>query len=280
MSNSADLKRVAGNFHKHAAEYDQYASVQKMVVSRLLKLIDLHLERPPERFLDIGCGTGNLLVSLAERFPASQPFGIDLAFNMARTAAANSGQNVVVINGNAEELPFAESIFDLIVSASTFQWVKNLDLCLAECFRALKVGGLLCVAFFGGNTLHELHQSYRASIEKKFGADDVRMARLHTFRNADDVRPLLEKSGFYQGMIFSEIEMEYHDDVAGLLRSIKKIGAATAGSPAAGDGLGWRGIMAETQKYYRENFQVAGRIPATYEVVYLLARKKNSISIK
>jgi hypothetical protein len=34
------------------------------------------------------------------------------------------------------------------------------------------------------------------------------------------------------------------------------------------------------QNHYRKNFQVAGRIPATYEVVYLLARKEASISIK
>jgi len=273
VSKTADIKRVADNFHRHAAEYDRYASVQKLVVSRLLQLVDSHLEGAPENFLDIGCGTGNLLNALGKRFPASQPFGIDLAFNMALAASANCGPEAVIINANAEELPFAGSGFDLIVSASTFQWINNLDLCLAECYRTLKDGGLFCAAFFGGKTLHELHQSYRNTIEKYFGANDERIARLHKFMKVDDVRPLLENSGFSQVMVFSEIETEYHDDVAGLLRSIKKIGAATANSHAAGNGLGWRGVIAEMQDHYTKKYQVAGRIPATYEVVYLLARK-------
>lgn len=273
MNNTAEINRVAENFHRHAGEYDRYASVQKLVVSRLLQLIGSNLEDWPERFLDVGCGTGNLLAALGNKYPASQPFGIDLAFNMALAASAGCGRNdVSIINGNAEELPFAESSFDLIVSASTFQWVNKLDQCLTECFRTLKNGGLFCAAFFGGKTLHELQQSYRKAVEMHFGVDDPRLERLHRFRDLDQVRPLFEKSGFSQVVIFSEIETEYHQDVAGVLRSIKKIGAATASSHA-GAGLGWRGILTDMQDYYRKKYKVAGKIPATYEVVYLIGRK-------
>ena len=43
-----------------------------------------------------------------------------------------------------------------------------------------------------------------------------------------------------------------------------------------GGGLGWRRILDETSRMYQERFQSGGAIPATYEVFYLVARKRSS----
>ena len=76
---------------------------------------------------------------------------------------------------------------------------------------------------------------------------------------------------FEQVILSTETEKEWYDDVTSLLRSIKSIGAG----PVAGGsttGLGWRGIINKTSQLYRERYGHDGRVPATYEVLYLYAR--------
>ena len=78
-------------FHRQAAVYDQYATVQKRVVDRLISLVTHHGEGPPSRVLDVGCGTGQLLSTLRLMYPQARLHGLDLAFNMTRCAAERLG---------------------------------------------------------------------------------------------------------------------------------------------------------------------------------------------
>ena len=160
--NTQDVrKRIGRGFDLHAGEYDRHAFVQKRVVAALDGLVSTHLNGAPRRLLDIGCGTGAVLAALAGRYPAAQLCGLDLAFNMCLQAAGQFGAAAQLVNGDAECLPFRDGSFDLIVSASTLQWVQRLDSCFKECLRVLTPGGLMCAAFFGGRTLWELQESYR-----------------------------------------------------------------------------------------------------------------------
>ena len=121
-----DRNRVHAAFHCHAAEYETYASVQRQVVARLLALLER--ERPaPRSALDIGCGTGMLLRELARRFPDATLAGIDLAPGMVAAAVeALAGHGRPELrHGDAEQLPFPDGSFDLVVSTSTFQWLEQ-----------------------------------------------------------------------------------------------------------------------------------------------------------
>jgi len=270
---AGDRMRIGRAFHRRAEEYDLHASVQRRVVARLEQLVTAHQPQTPERLLDIGCGTGSMLSALHERYPQSGQFGIDLAFNMIRRSVFQVNDKALFVNGDAERLPFGHGVFDLVVSASTFQWLERLDPCLEECRRVLRGDGMLCVAFFGGRTLWELQESYREAVTMRFGADDDRQGRLHRFRGRDEVQDAVSRLGFDQVMIASETEMEYHADVPELLRSIKAIGAATASRSDAGGGLGWRGLLNDMANIYRGRFLNGGLIPATYEVIYVVARR-------
>ena len=273
MAAQSDRQRIGRAFHRHAAEYDRYASVQKRVVVRLERLLEAHLPRTPQRALDIGCGTGALLTVLSRHYPHASLVGLDLAFNMARQSAAHLREKALLVNGDAERLPFQDGMFDLVVSASTLQWVDRLDCCFQQCHRVLRDKGLLCAAFFGGGTLWELRECYRDAVTNRFGAGDERQNRMHRFRNRDEVRQVMSGLGYDPVLIAAETEMEYHSDVAGLLRSIKSIGAATTSRNDTGGGLGWRGLLADMANIYQERFLEGGMIPATYEVIYVVARK-------
>ncbi len=276
MNRGDDRKRIGRGFHRQAGEYDQHAVVQKRVVANLSRLVKTHCSQAPQRTLDIGCGTGGMLSSLYKLYPHTQLCGLDLAFNMALRSATRLGPAAMLVNGDAECLPFGDASFDLVVSASTFQWVQRLDNSFQECLRVLTPGGLFCAAFFGGKTLWELQECYREALASRSRDNDNRSGRLQRFKGIADVRSVLDSLGFSQAVVATETEMDYHPDVPALLRSIKGIGATTPARTDSGGGLGWRGLLNDMVAIYRSRFQRNGMVPATYEVIYIIARKSGA----
>jgi malonyl-CoA O-methyltransferase len=267
-----DRNKVGRSFHRQAAEYDRYASVQKRVVSRLISLVHTHAFRVPETILDIGCGTGQLLSALREQYPHSRLYGLDLAYNMTQCASERLGTDVLFVNADAESLPFRNKSIDLLVSTSTLQWLDTLDVFFMQAHRVISSNGMLCAAFFGGKTLCELRECFREVVEQRMGGTNAHAERLHRFMGRPAVEKALEQADFDRAIIISEIETEYYSDVHDLLRSIKRIGAGTSNQGGSKGGLGWKGILNETSRLYRERYGIAGKIPATYEVVYVLAQ--------
>jgi ubiquinone/menaquinone biosynthesis C-methylase UbiE len=102
----------------------------------------------PQRVLDVGCGTGYLLRLLAEQYPrATELAGIDAAPAMIETAeqAAND-QRMRFTVGVAEQLPFPDGAFDLVVSTTSFDHWADQQAGLGECARVLAPGGHLMLA--------------------------------------------------------------------------------------------------------------------------------------
>lgn len=274
METVRDTHSVSGAFNRHAPEYDRHASVQKRVIGRLVQLVQSHLSAAPASVLDIGCGTGLLLDSLRRLYPESRLSGLDLAYSMLCRSRERLGPGVTLVQADAGLLPFRRGSTDLLVSTSTLQWLADLDGFFQECHRVMSSDSLLCIAFFGGNTLRELRECCRYMVERFGERGNVLLNRLHTFREMAEVKQSLERAGFDGALLTSEIEIEYHADMFELLRSIKNIGAGA--HRHGGGGLGWRRILDETSRMYQERFQSGGAIPATYEVFYLVARKRSS----
>ncbi|HBA87560.1 MAG TPA: malonyl-[acyl-carrier protein] O-methyltransferase BioC [Geobacter sp.] len=265
MAAKIDRQKVRDSFHRQATDYDRHAVVQRRVVERVVELLQAE-QVAPARLLDIGAGTGRLLARLTDRYPEASAVGVDLAPGMCRTAAANlAGRSVAIRNADAEHLPFEAASFDLVLSTSTYQWLATLDLAFAEAHRVLQPGGLFCFALFGERTLFELRDSYQAVLGG--GAD-----RSHSFFTNAEVLAALERAGFCAPRVHSELEVELHLGVPELLRSLKKIGAGST-APVAAKGLSERRIMLDMMEAYRRNFGREDGIPASYDVVYGVARK-------
>jgi len=102
----------------------------------------------PARILDVGCGTGLLLRELARRLPdAAELTGVDAADGMIGQALARAADpRLRFIRGVAEQLPFDDAAFDLVVSTTSFDHWADQRAGLTECHRVLVHGGLFVLA--------------------------------------------------------------------------------------------------------------------------------------
>jgi len=265
-----DRKRVRESFGRQARDYESHASVQKRVLAGFLELLKQERVRP-RCILDVGSGTGMLLHSLREVYRDACAVGVDLAPEMSRKAreSLKTDMHTHLLTGDAEHLPLPDSSFDLVVSTSAFQWLNELDTAFGEVYRVLSPGGVFCFALFGERTLYELRSSFRrAVVEGGHAGKD----RTHDFFSLKDVEAALNRSGFSTSAVTSHMERDLHNDVAALLRSLKRIGAGNA-SPNAPRGLAGKRVMHDMVEIYRVSYGSDEGIPATYEICYGIGRK-------
>jgi ubiquinone/menaquinone biosynthesis C-methylase UbiE len=105
------------------------------------------LEAPPRQVLDVGTGTGSAAFIVAERFPAAQIVGVDLAGGMLaearRKIPTGLADRVRFDEADAERLPFADASFDLVTLANMIPFFDELA-------RVLAPGGTIVFSFSAG----------------------------------------------------------------------------------------------------------------------------------
>ncbi|KIH77018.1 malonyl-CoA O-methyltransferase [Geoalkalibacter ferrihydriticus] len=259
------LRQVREHFSCHAADYDRFAKVQKIVAARL---VDEALPLADSgRVLDVGTGTGEVGRCLLEQNPDLSLVICDIAPGMTRHAAAVL-PGALAVDCDAQLLPFASGAFSLALSASVYQWMNDLPQAFGEAQRILAAGGLFAFALFGAQTLHELRYSHRQAVAE---VNALGRSHVQEFPGREGVGEALAATDFRILRLWSEREVEWHATVADLLRALKKIGAQNA-SDHRPPGLASRRVMQRMSEIYGERFACDGRIPATYEVIYGLAR--------
>jgi arsenite methyltransferase len=104
-----------------------------------------------EAVLDIGCGAGvDALVAAIMVGSEARVTGIDLIPEMLKRARTNlektSLKNVTFQEGSAEQLPFVDGIFDVVISNGVFNLIPDKTKALREVFRVLKSSGRFLLA--------------------------------------------------------------------------------------------------------------------------------------
>jgi ubiquinone/menaquinone biosynthesis C-methylase UbiE len=107
------------------------------------------------RVLEIGCGTGNLIVRAKRAYPHLEAIGCDpdpLALDRAQRKS-NRLNGIRFEHGYAQRLPYADGEFDRVLSS---MMLHHLDVdaktaAAAEVFRVLRPGGRLHLVDIGGD---------------------------------------------------------------------------------------------------------------------------------
>jgi arsenite methyltransferase len=104
-----------------------------------------------ERVLDLGSGAGtDSLIAVQMVGPTGWVTGIDMTpamLSKARAAATQmAATNVEFIESEAEQLPFADGSFDVVISNGVIDLIPDKDAAFAELYRVLTPGGRIQVA--------------------------------------------------------------------------------------------------------------------------------------
>ncbi len=97
------------------------------------------------RVLDLGTGTGKVLMALKKQCPDATYFGIDISGGMLAQIDHSNGFNLII--REMEDLyGFQDNDFDLVTARMSFHHSRDLRRAMSEVYRVLKPGGkfLLC----------------------------------------------------------------------------------------------------------------------------------------
>ncbi|MEI6002763.1 methyltransferase domain-containing protein [Paraburkholderia bengalensis] len=277
-----DSRRLRKIFDRRAATFDDVAFLPREIAQRMRERLD-YIKVNPAQVLDAGCGAGDDLPSLRERFPEAPVFGTDLSAAMLARAVRHDAADTSwrrflpaslgkalgsrgprFAQADFSALPFAAGAFELIWSNLALHWHSRPDLVFPEWQRVLKVNGLLMFSTLGPDTLKELRGAY-AEIEAAHGAS----SRKHVidFVDMHDLGDMLVESGFEIPVMDQETLTITYQSPESLLADVRRWGAYPFGrdaSPGAASRRMHKALLAALEARRRDD----GTIALTFEVIY------------
>jgi ubiquinone/menaquinone biosynthesis C-methylase UbiE len=140
---SSDADPVVKEYSAAARTYDEKWSFYVDATSReTMSRLSLSGK---ERVLDVGCGTGELLARLAAKYPGASLAGLDPVPAMLDMAREKLSPNVDLRVGWANELPWPDASFDVVVSCNMFHYITHPVEALREMERVLRPGGRIVI---------------------------------------------------------------------------------------------------------------------------------------
>ena len=154
--------RVGDLFASIARRYDLLNDLQSFGLHRLWKrrVVSLTDVKSGDRALDLCCGTGDIAFALARR--GAEVTGLDFSGKMLEVAqirlknskfsprsTGQNTQNLKLIQGDAEQLPFPDNSFDAVTMGYGLRNLGSWEAGLREMIRVAKPGGRIVVLDFG-----------------------------------------------------------------------------------------------------------------------------------
>ena len=150
MSTQEPYRKAAGT-DRGMSHYDLMARLGMRERSLKGRVIELAQVGAGQRLLDLGCGTGTLVLMARRRLADATVIGVDgdpTILCIARRKAQRAGILVEFDEGMAYALPYGDGTFDAVVSTLTFHHLTmdQQERTLAEVRRVLRPGGRLVIA--------------------------------------------------------------------------------------------------------------------------------------
>lgn len=144
--------------------------------------------RPFRQVVDLGCGTGEQTLSLAQRFPAAQVLGVDRSAEMLSRAPRGKAPNLRFEQSDILEVG---GEYDLIYSNAALQWLPDHPTLLAHLWTRLRPGGTLAMQV-PANHDHPSHRLLSETADE-FGAE---LGGYSRFGTAHGASPVLSPAGY------------------------------------------------------------------------------------
>lgn len=193
-------------------------------------------------------------------------------FETLRPAAANwvragYGVDRPDVIADEEVLPFADGAFDLVVSVLSLHSVNDLPGTLIQIRRTLKPDGAFIAALFGGETLRELRLAFAAAEANALGGASPRIA---PFADVRDLGGLLQRAGFALPVADVERTTIRYRNPLRLFGDLRALGETNVLVQRRPEFLSRKLLQAVLAEYTQRFSDDQGRVPATFDVIYLI----------
>ena len=182
------LQGIPKNGPTDPIEYYRRPLVGRIFRERINRGLRLLPDRRFPRALEVGYGSGAVLLSLAPGVDELHGLDLDADPTTATSILASRGMSAILRQGSVYELPYETASFDLAVSFSMFEHLHEYKRGLAEVARVLKPGGLFLLGMPAVNRLMEAgflaigfkgindhHVTTPAQVEAAFGGAGLRL---------------------------------------------------------------------------------------------------------
>jgi malonyl-CoA O-methyltransferase len=287
-----DSRLVRRIFDRRAATFGEVAFLPREIAQRMRERLE-YIKVNPSSMLDAGCGPGEDLPLLRERFAETPLVGVDLSHAMLAQALPRAvgeagwrrllpaalqrslgtrGPRLAQADFGA--LPFAAGAFDFIWSNLALHWHSRPDLVLPEWQRVLEPNGLLMFSTLGPDTLRELRGAY-AEVEAAHGLAGA--AHVIDFVDMHDLGDMLVESGFEIPVMDQETLTITYRSPESLLADVRRWGAYPHRRERAGQARGEspgpgavraRRVYSALRDALEARRRADGTIALTFEVIY------------
>jgi ubiquinone/menaquinone biosynthesis C-methylase UbiE len=127
-----------------SGDFDRVAATITIVGELLCESVDV---RPGHKVLDVATGSGNTAIAAARRFCHST--GVDYVpalLDRGRERSAAERLQINFVEGDAENIPFPDSSFDVVLSTFGSMFAPNQEKAASELLRVCKPGGKVGMA--------------------------------------------------------------------------------------------------------------------------------------
>jgi ubiquinone/menaquinone biosynthesis C-methylase UbiE len=138
--------------------------------------LDLAIERGDEAILDVGCGNGMYLWTLARRRHRGVVAALDLSRGML-DAAAKMSDAAMLAQADAQQLPVRDAAFDVVLAMHMLYHVPDRVLAIRELRRVLRPDGVALVVTNSEEHLRELNELLGAAASTALGIDNAPITR-------------------------------------------------------------------------------------------------------
>lgn len=249
-----ESRQILNRFTRALSSYDTHADAQRQISKKLVTLLPLYAGTQFRRVLEIGCGTGGFTRQLKACCKIDDWTINDLCDACKiKTDELFPGYPPRFIAGDAEKILFPGR-YNLIASASAFQWMKQPKDFLHKLAHLLSPGGILLFSTFTPENLQEIKELTGKGLSY----------------------PTTEQLGKWLTTDFELLHMEEEiirltfESPPDVLRHLKNTGVTATGS-----GPWTRGIQEAFCRRYTELFSInTNQVKLTYCPLYIVAVKK------
>jgi len=173
-----------------AKRYNKETQKWMRNVSKSFVSVVKRWEMTDAKVLDVGTGTGLLAIGLAKGIPGVEVIGLDLSDVVLELARDNVQKSEGLLRvsfekGDAEDMPFEDDTFDLVISSNTLHLIKSPIKMFNEIHRVLKPMGRFFVSDFRRNWLGIFTNHVRASYLPKEVKDLLSQSKLQDWEVKD-----------------------------------------------------------------------------------------------